>query len=467
MQLDWNKLLSARRRIASPKLRGDFRSELERDYDRALFSTPVRRLQDKAQVFPLESNDSIRTRLTHSIEVSSIARTLGRYCAPFIVKSAQLPDGRRRDIEMLCQTCGLLHDVGNPPFGHSGEKAIAGWFEELLAADPDIKRQIVRRAGDRLGEQRLRDFTSFDGNSQTFRILTRLQLIDNYAGLNFTFATLGALLKYTAPSHRTDEAYARSKKHGYFFSENDIVEAVRQETGVGSLRHPLTYLIEAADDIAYSVVDIEDALKKEVIQWQLLFHPDFKPLHKYLRRAQNIVHASEAGRGLHPFEREHACAARLRTILITELVATVIRSFRQHYGPIMDGSMKEPLEKCSDRADVFAACKRVTRQHVYFGKETLKLEIMGKKVVSDLMSLFWEGAVGYRENAKSFHFSNKVWAIMSSNYRHVYEHEVNLHELRRGGKLDHYLALHLVADNVCGMTDTFACSLHRELFNGG
>jgi dGTPase len=462
MVLNWNKLLSTERVSPSPKIKVDHRSEFERDYDRALFSTPVRRLQDKAQVFPLESNDSIHTRLTHSLEVSSIARTLARRCVPFILKNANLRDRYGHDIEILCQTCGLLHDIGNPPFGHAGEIAIQAWFGALLSAHAPVRKQIAGKRQNSVGKQKTNDFLRFDGNSQTIRILTRLQLIDNYAGLNLTFGTLGTLLKYTAPSHSTDITFARSKKPGYFYSENEIIAKMRKVTGLGRLRHPLTYLVEAADDIAYSIMDIEDALKKGVIQWTLLDEKPFAALEPYKKQAEEQVAMSVAVQH-HAFEQERAYAAKLRTILMTELVASIVRAFEEQYPAIMDGSMRDPLEKCCDRADVFSACKRVTREHVYFARETLKLEIMGKKIVSDLMSLFWEGVVGYDKDAGTFHFPNKVWEMLSQNYRHVFEHE--LRYPAKSGNIDYHSAMHLVADNVCGMTDTFACRLHRELSN--
>ena len=465
MRLDWERLLSTERRVPCEKIKGDRRSEFQRDYDRALFSTPVRRLQDKAQVFPLEAHDAIRTRLTHSLEASSIARTLGRNCAPFIIEIASLRDDAATDIEMVCQTCGLLHDVGNPPFGHAGEKAIAEWFGSKLKSDKAIERQIRAHPSDGHGRQRLLDFRKFDGNPQTFRILTRLQLVDNYAGLNLTFGTLATLLKYAAPSDRTNSRIACLKKHGHFCSENEIVEHVRKVTGLGELRHPLTYLVEAADDIAYSVVDIEDALKKRVISWALLRTEEFAPLHRYVKRAMKAVGTSEAMPRLEKPDIEQAWAIKLRGILITEMVDSIVRAFVEQYPRIMNGRIDRALERCCDRGDVIEACKNVTKRYVYFAKDTLKLEIMGKKVVSDLLDLFWEGVVGYDSSAGSFHFPNKVWEMLSTNYRHIFERELDLRRVRTNGKMDYYAAFHLVADYVCGMTDTFACRLHRELFN--
>ena len=165
-----------------------------------------------------------------------------------------------------------------------------------------------------------------------------------------------------------------------------------------------------------------------------------------------------------PFERQHAYASKFRSVLITSMVAAIRRAFEINYRSIMDGSMMEALEKCCDMRNEIKACKLVTRKYVYFAKETLKLEIMGRTVVSDLLNLFWEGVIGYNAQAKSFHFPNKVWEILSANYRHVYEQRI---PTPSGdiSDIDYYSALHLVADHVCGMTDSFACRLHKELFN--
>ena len=208
--MDWSRLLDHERRRPTT-YRSDPRSEFERDYDRAVFSTPVKRLQDKAQVFPLEPHDAVRTRLTHSLEVSSVSRGLATRTARWLSAEGFISEGMDRSIEAIAATCGLIHDLGNPPFGHAGEDAIRAWFQE-----PERKTLLAT-----LNHQQARDFLRFEGNAQSLRLVARLQILADDKGLNLTFGTLSALMKYVASSdvadnHATNRAL---KKPGYFASE--------------------------------------------------------------------------------------------------------------------------------------------------------------------------------------------------------------------------------------------------------
>jgi dGTPase len=261
--MKWPDLLNAnrRRQTTSP---GDHRIEFERDFDRSVFSTPVKRMQDKAQVFPLETHDAVRTRLTHSLEVSSVARGLATRGAKWLLERGEISTGMERSIEAIAATCGLIHDLGNPPFGHAGEDAIRAWFrrterEELL-------RTSLKE------EQQVQDFLKFEGNAQSLRLVATLQVLADYTGLNLTFGTLSALGKYVASSDQADsEATNRAfRKPGYFASEADIVKQIRDATGTGEARHPICFLVEAADDIVYLAADVEDAVKKSVLSWREL-----------------------------------------------------------------------------------------------------------------------------------------------------------------------------------------------------
>ena len=256
--MDWKTLLCKDRPRPSTSL-GDHRAQFERDFDRTIFSTPVKRLQDKAQVFPLEPHDAVRTRLTHSLEVSSVARGLGIAVGKWLLDERLIEPGMERSVEAISATCGLIHDLGNPPFGHSGEEAICHWFDSRFG-----------RSG--LGgalhgnSQLIQDFLRFGGNAQSLRLLTKLQILADYNGLNLTFGTLSASCKYIAPSHESgDKGNHAKSKPGYFASENGVVKQIRERTGTGDARNPITYLVEAADDIVYSVADIEDAVKKGVL----------------------------------------------------------------------------------------------------------------------------------------------------------------------------------------------------------
>ena len=199
--MEWKKLLSEKRiselledKDASES--PDERTNHGRDYDRAIFSTPVRRLQDKTQVFPLDPNDSVRTRLTHSLEVSNVARNIARAIGNWLEKEKKIDSEQKDSIEIIAATCGLIHDLGNPPFGHSGEEAIQDWFrnkdEELFEFTKDLDN----------GELLRKDFWEFEGNAQTVRLISKLQVLTDFYGLNFTCATMSAACKYIASSDK-------------------------------------------------------------------------------------------------------------------------------------------------------------------------------------------------------------------------------------------------------------------------
>jgi len=251
--LTWDKLLNQTRRkelhgSGESMGTGAGRTEFERDYDRILFATPTRRLADKTQVFPMEENDSVRTRLTHSYEVSNLARSIGVRLAFEHAEAVFGPDHEalqvKRNVPSMLAAVGLAHDLGNSPFGHQGELAIQQWFHDGNA-----------------GKEIATDFSEFDGNAQTFRLLTRLQVLNDQFGLNLTLGTLAALIKYPSVYGAADKG--GFKKFGIFRSEETIVGEVWEHTGLApGLRHPLAYVMEACDDIAYSIIDAEDTVKK-------------------------------------------------------------------------------------------------------------------------------------------------------------------------------------------------------------
>jgi dGTPase len=279
----WKDLLCEKRvsefsdRPSSDRHPGDLRTSFEQDYGRAVFSTPVRRLQDKAQVFPLEEHDAVRTRLTHSMEVSSVARGLALHAERIVRESDEWQDSYHGAIPTIAATCGLVHDLGNPPFGHAGEEAIGSWFAKqnhcFFNAFSDSEPNKSARE-----TQFANDFLRFEGNAQTQRLLSRLQVLADENGLNMTCGTLSASCKYIAKSHTVDRKPAPGgqpqrqpyKKHGFFASENSLIEQIQQQTGTNENRNPIAFLVEAADDIVYATVDLEDGIKKKCFTWDFL-----------------------------------------------------------------------------------------------------------------------------------------------------------------------------------------------------
>jgi len=261
--MEWEKLLSEKRirelledKPANPS-KPDERTQHGRDYDRAIFSTPVRRMQDKTQVFPLDPNDSVRTRLTHSLEVSNIARNMARGIGNWLIEKEEIDREQRDSIEIVATTCGLIHDLGNPPFGHAGEKAIQEWFMEK-----NKDENFFKFGKDFESDKQLKNnFLEFEGNAQTIRLISKLQVLADFHGLNFTCATMSAACKYIASASEITKTPHEKSKLGYFTSERDLIKDIQEETGTENVRNPITYIVESADDIAYSVVDIEDGVK--------------------------------------------------------------------------------------------------------------------------------------------------------------------------------------------------------------
>ena len=271
--MNWNDLLCKERIRSFQKstTSGDFRTEFEKDYHRIIGSSSFRRLQDKTQVFPLDKSDYVRTRLTHSLEVSSFAKSLSQIVGERIIKEIKDPDfslQNKEDISNILQCAGLLHDIGNPPFGHFGETTIRDWFKrnmELLS----YKGEKIR---DYLDPQMLNDFYHYEGNAQAFRLVTKLHFLVDENGMNLTKALLSTLIKYPVSSLEIDKRSGniKTKKMGYFYADKDNFKNIQNSLELNGNRHPLTYLLEAADDIAYKTADIEDSMEKGNISYTQL-----------------------------------------------------------------------------------------------------------------------------------------------------------------------------------------------------
>ncbi len=457
--MEWSRLLSSKRVKElhgewheSAKPDSDARLEHERDYGRAIFSTPVRRLQDKAQVFPREPNDSVRTRLTHSLEVSALGRSIASSLRSLFVQHG-LSDEQIRSIEAIAATCGLLHDIGNPPFGHAGELAISNWFKTLKKQDKEV--EAVSKCPELAG-----DFIYFDGNPQTIRLVTRLQLLADSHGLNLCAGTVSALLKYTASAtqREKDGRHDRSKI-GYFWSERTTVELVKAEIGTADARHPITLLVEAADDMAYSSVDIEDATKKHLIDWGVIKE-------EILAGHQGLAADVEKYVGQFNWDdqgkrtREEAYVQFLRTKLLYLHVDAAVKQFRKSYREIMEGSYVGELLVDGETSALLASCGEVARRHIYQNREVMLAELEGRAAISGLLDLLWEG-VSSEERGKAKTFAGKIYNSISTNYRIAFEREIAAQHMRAEERTYH--ALRLVADYVCGMTDSFAVELHRKI----
>ncbi|PMH15967.1 hypothetical protein BCU77_23040 [Vibrio splendidus] len=478
-----------------------FREELERDYDRILFLAPTRRMADKTQVFPLEQNDSVRTRLTHSYEVSNLARSIGTQLAyenPELFSGDCLVErgGKlTRSIPSLLAAIGLAHDLGNPPFGHQGETAIQDWFK--------ANRESVFSYKEKFMPHFYNDFLSFDGNSQTVRLLTQLQVLNDKYGINLTYATLAALLKYPQSSSlvaETNESIdtwknenqnpegkcpvekTTWKKHGYFHSEKDLVEDVWLETGLKEgVRHPVTYIMEACDDIAYSVLDAEDIIKKGLAS----FHDLINHLEHYMKCERKSECSEQAvkfdviktvvdkSKGKHeefsnpnlnltPAELNDVSMQMFRVHAIGQLVKAVTETFRDKID-IFTSSTTRPVKdliSLSNGSELCGALKSFDLKWGYKNKTVLKLELRGHNYIHGLMDMLWVGIHGRLNKGDKARsntpFGEYAYRKISENYRRVFEDEGNLLP-------ESYKEAQLLTDAISGMTDSYLIALHDEL----
>lgn len=270
--MNWEKLLCEKRQTRSKyPSKKDLRNEFQKDYHRIICSASFRRLQDKTQVFPLDKSDFVRTRLTHSLEVSSFAKSLGQTSFQYLIDKnidSELTTEIKDNVCSILECAGLIHDIGNPPFGHFGEDSIRNWFEANLT-----KIEFDETTLDRyLDEQMKSDLLRFEGNAQALRLLTKLHYLVDENGMHLTYALLNTLIKYPISSCEIDKhsGNIKTKKMGYYLAEKELFEDITSSTGAAGCRYPLTYLLEAADDIAYLTADIEDAVKKGFLSYDQL-----------------------------------------------------------------------------------------------------------------------------------------------------------------------------------------------------
>ncbi len=444
--MQWDRIVTQKRFHQGRRSSLDERSEFERDYDRIVYASPFRRLQDKAQVFPLEHNDFIRTRLTHSLEVSTLGRSLGRHVGNRLARARGAPVSGD-DLGTIVATTCLAHDIGNPPFGHFGEDAIRRWFSERT----DLLEPLSP-------EQRA-DFVHFDGNAQGLRILMFVHSLGSRTGLNLTLTTLASFMKYTVPAHQLDPGRKFRRKPGFFQSEAAQVERIHEELGLEGRRHPLAFLMEAADDIAYSVADIEDGLKKRVLRHEVLVEGLRARLsgtvHEPLveRFADGCV-SREHGRSVD--ERVDMAVQWFRIGAVGAMFRSVVEAFVAHEPAILAGEVETPLIQLTGETELlWKALVEIARDNVYCADEVLELELYGDRVIRDLLERFVPACLsGERMDRRTLH--GKHYALISPNLRAVQEGHTDMSAYDR---------VQVALDFICGMTDTYAVAVHERLNN--
>ncbi len=439
--MDWRQLISAKRFGLEEfhEERQENRSEFQRDYDRLIFSAPFRRLQNKTQVFPLPGSIFVHNRLTHSLEVSCVGRSLGNDVSRVILsRQPELQSSYLPEIGSIVSAACLAHDLGNPPFGHSGERAISTFFSEG-------KGQFLQEeqpGGERLSPMEWNDFIRFEGNANAFRLLTHQFEGRRKGGFAMTYSTLASIVKYPFSSSLS----GGKPKFGFFVSEEEGFRRIATELGLIQLndhplkyvRHPLVYLVEAADDICYQMMDIEDAHKLKILTTEetynlLLAYFDDERKARMQRTMRMVSDTNEQ-------------IAYLRSSIIGLLIRECTQVFLDNEADILAGTFEGTLIKhISPRpAEAYRQCAELSFRKIYRTRDVLDIELAGFRVISTLLELMVE-AVTSPEKAYSQLLINRVSGQYNIKAPVLYER------------------IQAVLDYISGMTDVFALDLYRKI----
>lgn len=488
-KIDWTKYLSVGRyRKSGERPDGgewDKRTPFESDYGRVLFSSAIRRMHDKTQVIPLTNGDSVLTRLTHSIHVMNLAESLIiNYCRDndFKKKYGDEWVELMANLVAVSKAAAFVHDVGNPPFGHFGETVIQDYFERNRKI---LKEQFTLEGRKNLNTKIL-DFTQFDGNAQGFRVLTHLQYIGSLDGLNLTYATLGAYMKYPniSDGDKSYKPYIGNKKHGVFYTERDVFEktilACNLTANNKIKRHPLSFIVEAADSIAYRVMDIEDGFN---LGWYS-FDEMIELINGFLKKRRVKKSIFEIiGFKSNAIDLKLKCQdgadkkamVDFRVALIQYLVNLANKNFKKHLKEIDFGEYSNELIQ-DDVNCVEKALGDFTKQLIFSQRTVSLMEMTGKSVIEGLLNIL--GSYAFSDD-ESYH--NRFKSIISPSRIAIAYHEKMyndgectdptkflLHSSKKLrefkiGDLSAYEKWRLIVDFISGMTDKFAVDLYQQL----
>ena len=437
--MEWKQLISNKRFGQEHKHaeRHDDRSEFKRDYDRLIFSSAFRRLQNKTQVFPLPGSIFVHNRLTHSLEVASVGMSIGNDISRRVIqKRPELKDTLVEEIGTIVSAACLAHDLGNPPFGHSGEKAIQTFFSE--GPGQKIKSMVSSEFWD--------DITHFEGNANAFRILTHRFKGRRQGGFVMTYSMLASIVKYPFASCLA----GNHGKFGFFASEAESYRKIADELGIFCksapgeplkyARHPLVYMVEAADDICYEIMDIEDSHKLKILSFaeteHLLLSFFDEDIQQKIR--QRIIDEE--------LTDENEKVVYMRASVIGKLENECVAAFLAHEEEILAGSFEGSLiDHISERQKkAYKECEKISYSKIYQSKPVLDIELSGYKIMATLMEVFVEAAV----NPSRFN-SKQLLRRVSSQYD--IENE-NLEE-----------RIMAVIDYISGMTDIYALDIYQKI----
>ena len=440
--MNWEKLLSLKRfgdtqkreRIAQDETRLGF----DVDFDRIIFSSAFRSLQDKTQVIPLSETDFVHTRLTHSLEVSVVGRTLGRRVGKVLLeRHPNLVElgYTFNDFGAIVAAASVMHDIGNPPFGHSGEKAIGEYFKSGKGA----------KYKDGLTEKEYQDLIDFEGNANGFKILTESREGIS-GGLRLSYATLGAFLKYPKESlPKKPTTHIVDKKYGFFQSEKkeflDVVDDLgmlqKSTSAISFYRHPLAYLVEAADDICYTIIDFEDGINLGLIDEEFA-------LEYMIKLVKDTIDIKK----YHSLKHKTDRISYLRALAIGVLINEAIEIFLDNEEVILNGAFeKSLLDKCKYEAQINDIIK-ISISKIYKSKEVVEKEVAGYRIIADLLDVFVT-SLNNRFDGNSSNFDILVLNLLPKEYQ---TETANLYD-----------RILQICSYVSRMSDSYAIRMHKKL----
>ncbi|MDR2776226.1 MAG: dNTP triphosphohydrolase [Tannerella sp.] len=433
--MEWSRLLSGKRLgVESYHERKHERTNFQRDYDRLIFSSPFRRLQNKTQVFPLPGSIFVHNRLTHSLEVSCVGRSLGKNISSRLIrKYGGVDDVNFSEIDSIVSAACLAHDMGNPPFGHSGERAISAYFTD--GKGQQFKQRVCNEGG------RWEDFLYFEGNANAMRLLTHKFTGRRDGGFALTYATLASVIKYPFAS-----TCAANGKFGFFQTEEDTYLCIAGELGIPKVepekeiyaRYPLVYLVEAADDICYQIMDIEDAhklrllTKDEVFELFLGFFEG--------KRLEDIRHT------MMMVSDTNERIAYLRSCIIGLLVDECTQEFLDNEELFLNGAYGRPLiDGISDIArDAYKRCSEVAYEKIYVSRDVVDIELAGYHIFGYLLETIIDAMMN------PGHSYSKLLLNRVPDQYDVYAPTT-------------YGKIQCALDYISGMTDVYALDLYRKI----
>ena len=422
------------------------RTDFQRDFDRIIFSSAFRRLQNKTQVFPLPGSVFVHNRLTHSLEVSSVGRSLGSLAGEFIVQNFEneLTEDSKNfylyNLNNVIAAACLCHDIGNPAFGHSGEDAIASFFEKN---ESELKPKFT--------EKEWADLVNFEGNANAIRILTHKQTGKDEGGTQLTYTTLASIAKYPCEAIAKKKGHVNRKKFGFFQSEKqtflNIANAtkmmVESEEPTIFKRHPFVWLVEAADDICYNIIDMEDAHRLGIISTA-----DCENLFMDLIKSVNEKDAKRSAEKLLLFSNKNERISYLRAKVINALINKSTELYQQHFSEILDGTLnKALLDIFKSESESFQEVERFSNEKIYGHRSVVEIENAGYNVMYELLNHFIPPIIKEKSERKGF--EKKALQLIPSQF--IYE-DGTVYEKVLG-----------VLDFVSGMTDNFATDLYRKI----